>query len=243
MSRNWEDDKDKASRSFASVVWPVISEPLGWSSLRMTESSRDGTDVMLDRDEGIDAWVKTKSGAGLSLSLRVQDGGFARNWTTTTRLSRFSGALTEMGKRHRAAEEHGNLPSRSVHAYVGGGDKPRLLVAGIIDVRLLVEHIASCFASDGAAEAGCFKRTTSNATFIASNWRHLMGQGIPVTLVAPGQPCMYPVPNDKGDGLTWGCKPETLDMGRVVNSLVKCSACGNWSTAPMAAGVLLGTGT
>lgn len=207
----------------------------------MTEGSRDGTDTMLDQDGGIDAWQKTERGTLRSLALRVQDGTFAKNWTTTTRLRRDSGALTQHAKQLRAVEERGNLPSLTIHAYVSA-DRSRLMLAGIIETRALVEHLAICYSGPSAPSAGCYERRTSNATFIASDWKHLMANGVPVVVVAHGQPCMYPVEDVRGGALAWSCQPETLDLSRVVNSLAKCKACGHWSTAPRAAaGVTRGT--
>ncbi|MEI7705798.1 MAG: hypothetical protein WCK73_14520 [Deltaproteobacteria bacterium] len=236
---SFEIDAKRSRIALEFVVWPAIKHVLDGATLRITEGSRDGTDVDLDMGGGVDAWMTTRRGSKHGIANRVQFG--QPFWTTTIRYHRRSGARTEWLKRQIAVEEGGNMPTLRWHSYVTL-DGSRLLVAGIVGEVELAKHQLACVGA-GRGNHGCFMRETDNASFIASDWRHLMGQGIPVTLVAPGQPCMYPVPSDKGDGLTWGCRTETLDLGRVVNSLVKCSACGNWSTAPVAAGVLLGTGT
>lgn len=243
MSRDWREDLARSTEAFERVVWPAIKDSIGGGTVRMTEGSRDGTDLMLDQEGGIDAWQRTERGTLRALALRVQDGTFAKNWTTTTRYRRDSGALTQHAKQLRAVEENGNLPSLTIHAYVTA-DRSRLILAGIIETKALVEHMSKCFSGSSSSNSGCFERRTSNATFIASDWRHLMAAGVPVVVVAPGQPCMHPSEQYGGPGLVWGCRTETLDLSRVVNSLVKCRACGSWSTAPRAAaGGLRGTGT
>ena len=232
--RDWREDLAMSSKAFVDVVWPEIRGSIGGGTVRVTEGSRDGTDLMLDQEGGIDAWQRTDRGTLRALALRVQDGTFAKNWTTTTRLRRDSGALTQHAKQLRAVEENGNLPALTIHAYVTA-DRSRLMLAGIVETRAMVEHLAGCFAGSSASGAGCYERRTSNATFIASEWRHLMASGVPVVVVAPNQPCMYPMPLNGGSQLQWACQPNTLDMERVVNSLVKCRACGAWSTKPMVA--------
>jgi hypothetical protein len=129
-----------------------------------------------------------------------------------------------------AITDGGHLPSFTIHSYLSLDGK-RLLASSIVETRALQMHYSECV--KGTTGARCYTKRTSNAVFIASDWRHLMAAGVPVIVVAPGQPCMSPLVEE--DGLVWGCKPETLDLARVVNSLAKCGACGSWSTAPVAA--------
>jgi hypothetical protein len=240
--RDWQVDLERSRIALGGVVWPAIKDAIGGGTLLITEGSRNGTDLTLDYG-GIDAIQKTVvRGVPVqrTIASRIQFG--QPYFTTTIRESRRSGAVTEYAKRQTAREEGGNLPTLTTHAYVTK-DGSRLQVCGVIDAGRLHDHQRACV-GNGSNVAGCFMRTADNARFIASDWRHLMAAGVPVIVVAPGQPCMYPLKSETSDGLVWGCKPETLDLARVVNSLVKCRACGNWSTAPVAAaGVLRGTGT
>lgn len=110
------DDMRESANNFRDIVWPKISHWFGDSAeLYRTEDHPDTLRTEFDHVAGVDFWV-VQSGAGmLSIASRVQT---YDKTTFTVRYSRSSGNDTEYQKRMRQLENHYELPTYTVQAYV-----------------------------------------------------------------------------------------------------------------------------
>lgn len=115
MSKAEEDMADSAD-NFQDIVWPQINDWFGESAeLYKTEDHPDSLRAEFDHVAGVDFWV-VESGAGmLSIASRVQT---YDKTTFTVRYSRGTGNDTEYQKRMRQLENHYELPTYTVQAYV-----------------------------------------------------------------------------------------------------------------------------
>jgi len=110
------DDMRESENNFRKIVWPEIKHWFGDSAeLYNTENHTDSLRTEFDHVAGVDFWV-VESGAGmLSIASRVQT---YDKTTFTVRYSRSSGNDTEYQKRMRQLENHYELPTYTVQAYI-----------------------------------------------------------------------------------------------------------------------------
>lgn len=138
-------DLSDSAYDFERVVWPVIADACGDGELVSVEGAPDDMIAnSLDMLAGIDAWqLQAENGRMRGIASRVQ--WCAKSWDTfTLRLTRSSGARTEVSKRIEALRSAGQwlLPSLTTQAYI---TLPRrsgeLIRAAVCDTRDLYDYV------------------------------------------------------------------------------------------------------
>lgn len=116
----WQRDQRHAMQIRAQH-WPAIRESLGFAGASLVDIEGRGEHVadMLDRDSGLDAYVKMPTGARYLVSWRVQ---YEPNlWAShTERYLRRSGARTESAKDRHALLTDSTRSKYKVQMYVTG---------------------------------------------------------------------------------------------------------------------------
>lgn len=116
----WQRDQRHAIEIRARH-WPPIRDRLGFEGATLLDIEGTGETVadMLDRDSGLDAWIKTPHGARYLVSWRVQ---YEPNlWAShTERYLRRSGARTESAKDRLALATDSTRSKYKIQMYVTG---------------------------------------------------------------------------------------------------------------------------
>lgn len=163
---DWQRDLSESSRSFLTVVWPIIKKKCGGGEIKPVEILQDNQIAReLDILCGIDVWQTVQGSGARGIASRVQPG--PKNWGTfTIRRRRFSGAKTEYEKRLEAIRSGGRFiyPYLTCHAYVDGGRAVGVGLARTVDIfnAIEVENEAGRIGQRGGP---VYVQKTGNADF------------------------------------------------------------------------------